>query len=297
MPVPVDNAESIKDQEMAEKTVSLSILVENTVSREGLRAEHGFSVWIETPGENVLWDTGQSSLFLENARIMGVEIEKVTCVALSHGHYDHTGGLSAILTLNPLVRLFGHPGMFIQRYVRTQDRGNCIKPIGSPIVKELVYAKCRAFRLNAQPSEIVPGLFLTGEIPRTTKYEDTGGDFFLDVECVVKDPIVDDQALYFESSQGIVVLLGCAHSGVINTLNYIAKLTGKDRIYGVIGGMHLLNASGERIEETAQALEIYDVQMIGPCHCTGDRAKALLRSRFPERMIDCSTGEHMAFTL
>jgi 7,8-dihydropterin-6-yl-methyl-4-(beta-D-ribofuranosyl)aminobenzene 5'-phosphate synthase len=282
---------------MSEKSVSLSILVENTVSQEDLRSEHGFSLWLETPWGNVLWDTGQSTLFLENAQKMGVEIGKVSCVALSHGHYDHTGGLSAILMVNPHVSIFGHPEIFIQRFVKTFDHGCFIKPISSPISKEFVQAKGKVLKLNSQPSEIIPGVFLTGEIPRTTKYEDTGGNFFLDVECIVRDPIMDDQALYFETSFGIVVLLGCAHSGVVNTINYIAKLTGKDRIYAVIGGMHLLNASDERLEETAHMLEKYDVQMICPCHCTGERAKTLFRMMFHGRVVDCSTGMHFTLSL
>ena len=282
---------------MTKNTISLSILVENTVSQEGLRAEHGFSVWIETPHGNILWDTGQSPLFLENARKMGVQIENVSCIALSHGHYDHTGGLSAILSLNSRVRVCGHSDTFIQRFIKNQDSVYSVRPIGSPIVKQIVQSKCQLLELNCQPSEIVPGVFLTGEIPRITECEDTGGDFYLDVDCTISDPIIDDQALYFESSKGVIVLLGCAHAGVINTLNHIAKLTGKNQVYAVLGGMHLLQASDERLEETANTLTKYDVQMIGPCHCSGERAKTLFRSLFPGRMIDCTTGAHFKFEI
>jgi len=280
---------------MTKNTISLSVLVENTVSQEGLRAEHGFSVWIETPRGNILWDTGQSSLFIENARKMGAQIENVSCIALSHGHYDHTGGLSDILALNPRVHVCGHSDMFIQRFIRTQDSIYSVRQIGSPVVKEIVQSKCQSLELNCQPSEIVPGVFLTGEIPRITDCEDTGGDFYLDVDCTIPDLIIDDQALYFESSKGVIVLLGCAHAGVINTLNHIAKLTGKNQVYAVLGGMHLLQASDERLEKTANALAKYDVQMIGPCHCSGDRAKALFRSRFPDRLVECSTGSRFTF--
>ena len=282
---------------MSEKFLPLSVLVENTVSQEGLRAEHGFSVCLETPRGNVLWDTGQSPLFIGNARKMGIPIENVSCIALSHGHYDHTGGLSAILMLNPRIKVYGHPDIFIQRFTRNRSNVHSERPIGSPIVKEIVQAKCQSLELNRQPVEIIPGVFLTGEIPRKTQCEDTGGNFFLNVECTVPDPIIDDQALYFETSHGIAVLLGCAHAGVINTLNYVAKLIGKNQIYTVLGGMHLFQASDERLEETAHALEKYDVQMIGPCHCTGERAKTFFRSLFPERMIDCATGSRLTFAL
>ena len=275
---------------MIEKSISLSVLVENTVTREELRAEHGLSVLIETPHGQILWDTGQSPLFMENARKMGAQIENVSCIALSHGHYDHTGGLSDILALNSRVRVYGHSDMFIQRFIRTQDNVYSVRPIGSPIVKEIVQSKCQSLELNRQPSEIVPGVFLTGEIPRITEYKDTGGDFFIDISCTKRDPIIDDQALYIESSQGIVVILGCAHSGVVNTINYVSKLTRQKKIFAVLGGMHLFGVSKELLEATAAAFARYDVHVIGPCHCTGFKAITYLMSQFPDRFVKCSTG-------
>ncbi|MHB9029697.1 MAG: MBL fold metallo-hydrolase [Candidatus Latescibacterota bacterium] len=282
---------------MPEKTLALSILVENTVSQEGLRAEHGLSMWLETPEGNVLWDTGQSSLFLQNARKMGVEIEKASCVALSHGHYDHTGGLSAMLTANPHVLVFGHPDMFHPRFSRSRSKDNDIRSIGSPVMKNIVQAKCETLKLSSQPSEILPGVFLTGKIPRITTGENTDENFFLDMECTVRDPILDDQALYFDTSRGLVVLLGCAHSGVINTLDYVANLTGRERIYGVLGGMHLFYASDERLAETSGALNKYEVQMLGPCHCTGERARMLFKALFPGRVVECATGTWFTFAI
>ncbi len=282
---------------MPKKTISLTMLVENTAFRKDLRTEHGLSAWLETPEGDVLWDTGQSPLVLENAWKMGVEIENASFIALSHGHYDHTGGLAAILAANQSVRVFGHPGIFRRRYAMSQGGGREARPIGSPITRGTVRAKCAALELSARPAEVIPGVFLTGEIPRVTECEDTGGDFFLDKYLALRDPIPDDQALYFDTARGIVVLLGCAHSGVINTLDHIAKLTEREQIYGVFGGMHLLNASDERLAETSGALVKYDVQMIGPCHCTGERAKTLFRSLFPERMAECATGARFGFTI
>jgi len=280
---------------MKEKSISLSVLVENTVTQEELRAEHGLSVLIETPYGQILWDTGQSPLFIENARKMGIQIENISCIALSHGHYDHTGGLSAILVLNPRIKVYGHPDIFVQRFTRNRSSVQSVRPIGSPIVKEIVQLKCQSLELNRQPSEIVPGVFLTGEIPRIIEYEDTGGDFFLDIACTKNDPIIDDQALYIESSQGIVVLLGCAHSGVVNTLNHVSKLTRQEKIFAVLGGTHLFGASKERLDATAEAFSRYDVQVIGPCHCTGLKAITYLKSQFPERVVECSTGSHYTF--
>ena len=271
-------------------TISATVLVENTVSKSELKAEHGLSILIETTYGNILWDTGQSPLFIDNAQKMGVDLQSINHIALSHGHYDHTGGLDAVLTLNPNVDVHGHPDMFKQRYSKSVDS---VIQVGSPIVQEYVESSCQSLKLEHQMSEVLPGVFLTGEIPRVSDLEDTGGDFFLDLACEEKDIIPDDQALFIDSYLGIIVFLGCAHSGVINTLNHIARLTGKKELYAVFGGMHLLRASDERLEETAAILNHYDVRLIGPCHCTGGKAQAFFRSRFSEQYTVCDTGSRI----
>jgi len=130
-----------------------------------------------------------------------------------------------------------------------------------------------------------------------TGFANSEGDYSILLPC--DTPFISGKVmkLLFETSQGIVVLLGCAHAGVINTVNHVAKLTGKKRLYAVLGGMHLIRASDECLEKTANTLAKYDVQMFGPCHCSGDRAKILFRSRFPERMIDCATGRRLTLAI
>ena len=170
-----------------------------------------------------------------------------------------------------------------------------VNTIGSPVKKDFIEKRCKSLNLSPDPVTILPGIFTTGEIPRKTDFEDTGGDFFLDISCTKCDLINDDQALFIESSQGIIVILGCAHSGVVNTLNYISELTHQSKIFAVFGGMHLLQASKERLDATAEAFARYDVRIIGPCHCTGLKAITYLRSCFPDRFVDCSTGSRFSF--
>jgi len=280
---------------MIDKTISITVLVENTVSRQDLKAEHGLSFWIETEEGNLLWDTGQTVLLVNNAQKLGVQLQSTTHIALSHGHYDHTGGLLQVLIIAPHANVYGHPDLFVQRFIKNRNAVYSVEPVSSSMEKDTVKKRCESLILSSDPVEIVPGIFTTGEIPRETDFEDTGGDFFLDVECTKRDPIIDDQALYIESSQGIVVILGCAHSGVVNTLNYISKLTRQEKIFAVLGGMHLLRASKERLDSTSDAFARYDVQVIGPCHCTGLKAVTHLRSRFPDRFVECSTGSRFTF--
>ncbi|MBN1293463.1 MAG: MBL fold metallo-hydrolase [Candidatus Latescibacteria bacterium] len=280
---------------MSENTITITVLVENTVSREELKAEHGLSVWIETRDGNILWDTGQTTLLIDNAQKLGIPLDTTDFIVLSHGHYDHTGGLLQVLLMAPQAQVYGHPGLFVQRYSQNKKSAYTVNPIGSPVQKELIESRCGSLNLCSGPVEILPGIFTTGEIPRETFFEDTGGDFFLDTACSKPDRIPDDQALYIESSQGIIVLLGCAHSGVVNTLDYVSKHTGSDKIFAVLGGMHLLRASQERLEATAEAFTRYDVRMIAPCHCSGIRAVTFIKSKFPDRFIECSTGSRYIF--
>ncbi|MFC1608111.1 MBL fold metallo-hydrolase [Candidatus Latescibacterota bacterium] len=280
---------------MISDTIKITVLVENTVSRQNLKAEHGLSFWVETAEGNILWDTGQTVLLLENAQKLGIPLYSTNYIVLSHGHYDHTGGLLQVLLRAPHAQVYGHPDLFVQRFTRTHNTVYSIKPVGSPVLEDFVKKRCGSLNLSSGPVSILPGIFTTGEIPRKTEYEDTGGEFFRDISCSVRDFIHDDQALCIVSSHGLVVILGCAHSGVVNTLNLISELTGQSKIYAVLGGMHLLRASQKRLDATAKALVHYDVRMIGPCHCTGLEAQTYLMSCFPDRFVECSTGACFSF--
>ncbi|MBT4482389.1 MAG: MBL fold metallo-hydrolase [Candidatus Latescibacteria bacterium] len=280
---------------MNKETVTITVLVENTVSRQALKTEHGLSFLIQTEDGNLLWDTGQTDLLINNAQRLGISLSSTTHKALSHGHYDHTGGLLEVLKMAPHAYVYGHPDLFVQRFIKKRNEVYSVEPVSSPMGKDIVKGRCESLILSPEPAEILPGIFTTGEIPRETDFEDTGGDFFLDIACTKRDPIIDDQALYIESSQGIVVILGCAHSGVVNTIDYVSELTRQGKIFAVLGGMHLPRASKERLEATAAAFVRYDVQIIGPCHCTGLKAITYLRSQFPNHLVECSTGSYFTF--
>ncbi|MBE9176522.1 MBL fold metallo-hydrolase, partial [Synechocystis salina LEGE 06155] len=144
------------------------------------------------------------------------------------------------------------------------------------------------------PTEVVAGVWVTGTIPRRYPLEDTGGLFWRSPNHTDIDPMVDDQALFMETPQGFVVILGCAHAGAINTLDYIAEITGAERFYGVFGGMHLLQASTNRINATLEGLKRYEVQRIGANHCTGMKAMGQLWHQFGDRCVDCRTGTRLA---
>jgi len=151
--------------------------------------------------------------------------------------------------------------------------------------------------LVERPTERSGGLCLTGEIPRRTEYETTGGSFFSDEGGQRTDPLPDDLAIFFDSTAGTVVLVGCAHAGVVNTLQYVRELTEGRPIHAVVGGMHLAAASRDRMERTIAGLRELAVERIGPCHCTGAAATAELWNAFPGKCFPCGVGTRMEFEI
>lgn len=270
----------------------ITVLVENMSRKPGLLGEHGLAYWIETHAHRVLFDTGPGHTLAPNTHQLQINLADADAIVLSHGHYDHTGGLRQALTLARKAKLFLHPQTLIHRYSGRDGRR---REIGLTSITESELRQYESRLVwTTHPTEIVPGVFATGEIPRLTSYENTGGDFFLDASGCNPDPILDDQALYVETDSGVVVILGCAHAGVINTLNYIRRLT-KRPIYAVIGGTHLIHASRERITQTITALRVMNIQLIAPIHCTGPRALAALWTAFPKQIFDGSVGTQLNF--
>ncbi|MGE5610453.1 MAG: MBL fold metallo-hydrolase [Bacillota bacterium] len=272
--------------------VGITVLVENTASGRGLLAEHGLSFWIECAGKHVLFDTGQTNVFARNARVLGIDLSRTDAIVLSHGHYDHSGGLAKAMQIAPAARVYLHPDALKPKFSRHAD-GTVHEVSLCAGTADQLHRSSRVV-LTERPTEIVPGLFVTGPVPRRNDFEDTGGSFYQDAACTQPDPLGDDQAMYFRCSKGMVVLLGCAHAGVINTINHVRDdIAGP--IHAVIGGMHLLSASEHRLAMTLDALQEYEDQILAPAHCTGTRQKMLLWYRYPRRCRECAVGSQFLF--
>ena len=270
----------------------ITVLAENTAGARGLLAEHGLSLWIETATANILFDTGQGLVLTSNAGTLGIDLSTANVVVLSHGHYDHTGGLEKILRNLERATVYVHPRAFDAKFGRRDD-GTAV-PGRSPIRGiDQIRPHVSDVVSTTGPTRLADGIWVTGEIPRRSEFEDTGGPFFLDESCTHPDPLIDDQALYIESTDGVVVLAGCAHAGLVNTLDYVSELTGEKRIHAVFGGFHLVRASDERITRTMEALRRYDVRRVGPAHCTGLFATARILAAFPDRFVTMACGTRL----
>ena len=272
----------------------ITILVENTAGGPNVLAEHGLSYWIEHNDHRVLFDTGQSCMLASNAYKLGIPLREINALVLSHGHYDHTGGVTEALKFKRPVQIYVHPAAFAQKFIQKNDgtARNVSMPYSS---QEAIKTSPLSWIATEHPTEISDGLMVTGSVPRVTDFEDTGGPFFLDEACTQPDPLEDDQSIFFNTAVGTVVLLGCAHSGIINTLRHIRRLTKNRPIHTIIGGMHLVGASSRRIKRTIKELKQIGVRQLVPAHCTGMSATVDLWKAFPGQCRTCPVGTQFEF--
>lgn len=271
------------------RDLRITVLVENTVRRPDLLAEHGWALWIEADGRRIIFDTGQGKVLCENARHLDIPLDATDKVVISHGHFDHTGGLQDVLSAAGKTDLYLHPAALEQKYHREKTPPH--RAIGIPGPDEQTLRRqTQSLTWTREPTELIEGVHVTGEIPRRSDFEDTGGPFYRDSSCTKPDPLPDDQALYIETTAGLVVVLGCAHAGIVNTLDYIADLTDRAPVYAVLGGMHLVSATRQRLEATVDALKHYAVQKVGTAHCTGMRATTYLWQQLSGECFESSVG-------
>lgn len=263
-------------------SVRITILCENSVGPiSGTLGEHGFAALIEpSQGAPILFDTGAGATLLHNACRMNKDLRQACAVVISHGHYDHAGGLLPLLQASGPKHVFAHPGIFAARF-RVKDNGQST-PIGIPQDRTVLEAAGARFDLSDEFRQIAAGMYLTGEIPRTTAFETGDQGLYRDGEGREVDITPDDQSLVLETQKGLVVLLGCCHAGLVNTLDHIARTTGRHDIHAIIGGMHLGFCGQEQVEGTLAAIRGLGVTKLAAAHCTGFAAAARMLRELPK---------------
>lgn len=268
----------------------ITTLSENTACMGDFLAEWGLSVLVETDEANVLLDTGRSVSASHNADTLGIDLRKIDKIVLSHGHGDHTGGLRQILRrMKKEVEIIAHPDIWAAKYGRHE--GEKERYIGIPFQRQQLENLGASFNLTRKPVRITKNIMTTGEIPMVTSYEKVHPDALVKEDAGWQhDELLDDQALIINTEQGLVVILGCAHRGAINTLYHAQQLTGVKPVHAVLGGSHLSGASDEQVKSTIAALRELRVQKLGLCHCTGLPEAALLAREFGDKFFFNNAG-------
>ncbi len=271
------------------KECTITVLAENRVNNPKLFAEQGLSILIKTPQSTLLFDTGQTDTFIKNARQLDLNLHNITAVVLSHGHYDHTGGLPSFITMVRPVPIYCHPALLNKKY---RSHSGTKVDIGVPWEKTDITHAGGKLIFKTHPFEISPGIWFSGEIPRHSKFESIDESYQQRVlESYIHDELHDDAALILNTKKGLIVLLGCGHAGVINTVKHAMRITGQKKIYAVMGGMHLQHSKEEKIANVARHLKELNPTYVIPLHCTGFRAVNQFYRLFKERMLLFNVGD------
>jgi len=260
--------------------IQITTLSENTANY-GFLAEWGLSILVEVNETRILMDTGLSFSAVHNAQLMGIDLSTIDCIVLSHGHADHTGGLREVLKIRGEVEVIAHPDIWAAKHVQRNKEE--VQYNGIPFLREELESRGARFKLVREPAHITEHIMTTGEIPMFSGYEEIENNLFIkEAGMFHPDPLADDIALIIDTDFGLVVILGCAHRGIINTLRHAQNLTGKELVYAAIGGTHLFRASEERLEKTIADLREMGIQRLGVSHCSGFRASARLAQEFED---------------
>ena len=237
----------------------ITVLVDDRKGRDQCLPEHGLSLLIEHEEARVLLDFGQTDRFMQNAMSLGIDLGSVDTAVLSHGHYDHANGLEYIKN----KKIFSHPECFLKRYSKVNGKYD-----GMAISKEKLSENNKLI-LSKESCEIHPEYYFLTGIPRQFEFENQ--DFPTVLEDGSVDELFDDGGIAINTAQGVVVITGCAHSGICNTVEYAKSVCNNDTVYAVIGGFHLRQVD-ENFDKVVKYLKDLGVQHLLTGHCTCDDA-------------------------
>ncbi|MCG9509368.1 MBL fold metallo-hydrolase [Providencia rettgeri] len=257
-------------------TIKITVLVDNnTLIDSYFCGEPGVCYHIEADGKKILFDTGYSNIFIDNAHILNIALANITDLVLSHGHNDHTWGLGHLIQhfdrrnieAQQTKKLIYHPDALIQKKFQS-------KVIGANTPKDILSAYFDCIE-TTEPYYLSNNIVFLGQIPRENNFEgqEPIGTTLDNDNNEVDDYVLDDSALAIKTSEGLIVITGCSHSGICNITEYAKKVTGINKIVTVIGGFHLQQASKEVLECTGNYFNQQDLMHIHPCHCTDLNAK------------------------
>jgi len=277
---------------------TISILAEDSISFDTpFMGRFGLSVLLELKAEtgekHILYDTNSAAApILHNLKIMGKSLDMVTVIFLSHCHYDHTDGLTGILeAIDQPIPVIAHPEIFRPCFEINPDGIRHIGIVGQS--REDLEQKGAIFTLTQAPLNLMTGVTTSGEIERVTSFEVLEDLYTIVDGKVIQDHERDDSAIILNFEEGLVIVTGCCHAGIVNTMIHAKKITGVDKIHAVVGGLHFMDASEEKIEKSVKALDEVDWVFAG--HCTGFDGLRRLSNALGGRFAPIHTGSMIHF--
>lgn len=266
--------------------LQITALMDNKLTgRKDLLCEHGLSLHISCGGKSILFDCGSSGKMLYNAKKLGVDLGKLDAVVLSHAHYDHAGGFRYLAEQYTVERVYTGPGFFEPKYAKSD---NCWKNLSAGFDRTFLKERGIAHTAVEGAAEILPSIYAISGFPRLEPMETIPARFLrLTKAGLVPDDFRDELCLALETGEGIILLVGCAHPGILNMVRHVHTLLGKP-VRTVFGGTHLAEADTPRIQRTVEELQQMGVALLGLSHCSGEAAEACIRQR--EGITGCHLG-------
>lgn len=282
----------------------ITIVAEDSVLYESpYWGQHGISFLIEAhknnTQKNILVDVGQShEALLHNMKLLNIDPGIIDAMVLTHCHYDHTQGLVDMLRVigKKDIPVIAHPRIFKLNFIVNPY----LRHVGimSSDAKERIEKTGGTLYLTSDPLQMMPGLMTTGEVKRQTDFEEVGIALKTITENhkIVEDTMKDDISLIANlNNQGLVIISGCSHAGIVNIVKQSIEMTGLQKVKAIIGGLHLVEAPMERIIKTTEALSTFDISLLAAGHCTGFKAQVQLFETFREKFLPLQTGMKFEF--
>ncbi len=271
----------------------LTVLLENSVRKRSLKAEHGLSFWLELDGLCLLFDTGQTDLYCHNARQLGIDLSQADHLVLSHGHYDHGGGLASFpfQAADPGLKLHLHPDALLPRFA-VRDGHQRFVGLDHALVTRLAAAGRLA--LSNQGEQLSDRLALHTYADHPTAGVSAGFLRQNQAGHLEEDAFLDECFLVIRGQQGLVVVCGCCHPGFEQLVHRVRSLYPHEAIDGIIGGFHLHEADGQQLDRLVTLLKTFNWRFLAPMHCTGTRAWCHLHQVFQDRCLLLQTGDRLS---
>lgn len=289
--------------------IEITTLIENNPDdHEQLSNEHGLSLFIEADGVNILFDTGKSGDFIQNADKLGKDLTSLDNIIISHGHYDHSGGFEKLVdTIEKIPKLIIGAEFFNPKYKKIGEKE--FKYIGSLFNEEYIFKKHIPMKkVKENIYCITENIMVLHNFIRDTEFEKLNDKFFISGregymgtppnqgDSYLQDEFLDEVALGIATEKGLVVIVGCSHVGIVNILQTIRKRIDMP-IYAVIGGTHLIEADESRIENTISFFQDMNIELVAVSHCTGEKGVRLIKENLLDKFVFNNTGNVIKFEM